>query len=258
MPTLLWQTYARLYDGLLGLHPYRDMLARVGALADCHERVVLDLGAGTGNVTNALIGLGAARVIAVDLSRNMLHRAETKLRPWVAEGTVHLVLNDAISAMASLPDGAIDRITAVNFVYVLEDREEFFRQARRVLTPDGFIIAAHTTRPGMGPILREQFLHGGVSSCLSPRLLAIGAIDLVIDLLARGGRYDFASVDVLTKEASAAGFLDTEYLGQCYGSPQGVNALLRISSRSSQDGAKAVQLPIQHAVAFSGGPSTPM
>jgi SAM-dependent methyltransferase len=230
---LLWQIYAHLYDGLLDVFSYRDMIDEVVAAADCHGRTVLDAGAGTGNVSSVLLKQGAARVISVDSSANMLGRAHRKLADAVRTGQLQIVHDDAVRAMASLPSGAVDRITAVNFLYVLKDRRTFFREARRILTPDGFIVAAHTTVSGSAPIVREQLRRGGIRSCLSPRLIGIVAIDLVIDLLARGGRYDFAPVPVMAREAAAEGLTGTTSLGRCYGDDGGVNELLRISAASS-------------------------
>jgi SAM-dependent methyltransferase len=227
---LLWQTYAHLYDGLLDVYAYRDMIYQVCGLAECSGLTVLDAGAGTGNVSTGLLGAGAARVISVDSSANMLGHARRKLAHEEFSGRVRIVHSDAIAAMASLPAGAVDRITAVNFLYALRDRGEFFRQARRILAPGGFIIAAHTTKSGSGPIVREQLRRGGIGSCLRPRLIGIAAIDLIIDLLARGGRYDFAPVPVLAQEAAAEGLLRTTSLGRCYGDGGGVNELLSISA----------------------------
>jgi ubiquinone/menaquinone biosynthesis C-methylase UbiE len=228
---VLWQSYAHMYDGLLEVFSYRDMIDQVGDLADCAGRTVFDAGAGTGNVTRGLLRAGARHVISVDASSNMLNHARRKLAVEVAAGQVNIVEGDAIEVMAGLPDASVDRITAVNFLYVLPSRVEFFRQARRVLTPDGFVLASHTTRPGSGPIIREQLRVGGVRSVVRPRLIGIAGIDLVIDLLARGGRYDFAPVHTLAEEAAAQGLTATTSLGRCYGGDQdGVNELLRIST----------------------------
>ena len=225
---LLWHAYAQLYDGLLEVFSYRDMIDRVSTLADCGGLTVLDAGAGTGNVSRALLEAGAARVISVDFSTTMLDRARKKLGHAMSTGRVLIVRDDAAAAMASMPAAAVDRITAVNVLYALRSRSEFFRQARRVLAPGGFIIAAHTTRAGSGPIVREQVRRGGLRGALRPRLIGIAAVDLVIDLLAKGGRYDFAPVSVVAQEAAAEG-LTTTSLGRCYGDDGGVNELLKIS-----------------------------
>lgn len=227
---MLWNAYAYLYDGLLDVLTYRDMIDTVVARADCRGRTVLDVGAGTGNVTQGLIGAGAAQVIAVDLSATMLGRARRKLGADIAAGTVRLVHDDVVSAMAALPERSVDRITAVNVLYALGDRREFFGQAARVLAPGGFVVAAHTTRPGSGPVVRDQFRRGGLLACLRPRLVGVAVVDLVIDLLALGGRFDFAPVRRLAAEAAAEGLAETISLGRCYGGPDGVNELLRIST----------------------------
>lgn len=228
---VLWQSYAHLYDGLLEVFAYQDMLDRVGVLADCRGLNVLDVGGGTGNVTRSLLEAGAGKVTMVDSSSNMLGYARQKLADEVTTGQVQIIQGDALEIMASLPDGSVDRITAVNFLYALPSRIEFFRQARRILSPDGFVIASHTTQPGSGPIVREQFRRGGLRGTLRPRLLGIAAVDLVIDLLASGGRYDFAPADVLADEAATEDLPVTTFLGRSYGGElDGVNELLRFST----------------------------
>ncbi|MFI7589312.1 class I SAM-dependent methyltransferase [Spongisporangium articulatum] len=225
----LWQAYAHLYDGLLDVYAYRDMLDDVVELSDVKGHRVLDVGCGTGNVTARLLQDRPAHVVAVDASANMLGLARRKLALDVAQGSVEFVLDDATAALAAQPEGSVDRITAVNFLYTQPDRTAFFTQVARVLAPGGFLVAAHTTRPGFGPIVREQLRRGGWRSLLRVRLIGIGVIDLLIDLLARGGRYDFSPVDRLADEAAAAGLGTTTRHGRTYGGPDdGVNELVRI------------------------------
>ena len=231
LQTTLWEAYAHVYDGLLDLFTYRDMLDLVAREADCAGRRVLDVGAGTGNVTRALLASGAAHVTSVDASANMLARARRKLAPDVAAGRVDVVHADAVRAMSQLPDGSMDRITAVNFLYVLEDRAPFFEQAARVLAPGGWLVAAHTTRPGAGPIVRDQYRRGGLAAMVRPRLLGVAVVDAVIDLLAKGGRFDFAPVERIAEDAARAGLGRTRSLGRCYGGDaDGVNELLLVAA----------------------------
>lgn len=246
--TLLWQSYAHLYDGLLDLMTYTDMLKRVADLADCSGRTVLDAGSGTGNVAQAVLDAGAQHVTLIDFSANMLDRARHKLAPHVADGRATICCGELISTMRSLPAQSVDRITAVNVLYTLSDRSAFFEQAARVLTPDGSMVAAHTTRPGSGPILRDQWRRGGLRACVRPRLIGIAAVDLVIDLLARGGRYDFTPVAQLAQEAAAAGDFEMVSLGRCYGAGDGVNELIRFTRVPSVPEVAVIDLADQQAV----------
>jgi SAM-dependent methyltransferase len=228
---MLWRVYAQLYDALLGVYAYRDMVEQVARLADCNGRIVLDAGTGTGNVAGALLCAGAARVVAVDASGAMMDRAERKLARAMADGRVRTVRDDIVRMMSDLPDASIDRITAVNVLYALTSREAFFGQARRVLRPSGYVLASHTTRPGFGPIVREQVRRGGPHHLVRPSMVGLMTLDLVIDLLARGGRFEFAPVSRVAAEAAAAGLPVTRSLGRTYGGPgDGVNELLRISA----------------------------
>lgn len=91
---------------------------------------LLDLGGGTGRVTAQFAGL-AAQVIVVDTSRGMLRRAAARrgLRPILA-------------AAEGLPfaDGSIARIVMVDTVHHLLDVEAAFREAARVLAPEGRLL----------------------------------------------------------------------------------------------------------------------
>src|SRR5262249_45159025 len=76
---LIWDTYASSYDRVLNLMPYyREVVDRHRAsLAATRAGPVIDLGAGTGNLGEALVGTGR-RITVVDNSRAMLDKLRSK------------------------------------------------------------------------------------------------------------------------------------------------------------------------------------
>ena len=234
MRKLLWNGYAHLYDGLLELQAYQDMIQTVTLLSDVAGCRALDVGCGTGNVIQSLTRAGADHVLGVDISVNMLKRARRKLAADIDAGRVDLTQGDAVQEMRRLPEGCVDRITAVNAVYALGDRPAFFHECRRLLSPGGFLLVSHPTRHGSGPIVRDQLRRRGVRGTLRPRLLGIATVDLVIDAMARGGLFEMASVSTLAAEAAEAGMSRTQSLGRCYGGAQdGINELVMFSEQRS-------------------------
>ncbi len=96
------------------------------------DRLVLDLGAGTGVASQAALAAGARRVVGADLSEGMLRRGRG--------GTP--VLADAVA----LPfrDGCFDLVLAAFCLNHLDRVEDGLAEARRV----GAAIAASTFAPG--------------------------------------------------------------------------------------------------------------
>lgn len=238
MGSLLWRLYARVYDGLLEVEAYRDLLGQVITAADCAGKSVLDVGCGTGNGIRAALNGGARHVLGVDIAKGMIDRAHAKLGEDVEAGRVELILGDAVKFLRSLPDQCVDRVMTVNSLYALDDRPAFFRECRRILASDGFIVAAHPVLHGSGPIVRDQLRRRGWRGVVRPRLLAIAAVDLGIDLLERRGRFDYTPVEDLAREAARAGLSRTTVLGRCYGGEHdGIDELVRF------EGVTTVTIP---------------
>lgn len=113
---------------------------------------VLDFGAGTGLVGQALDHLGFRRIVAADLSRAMLARARAR--------GVYEALHQ-IDAGAPLPfaDGAFVAVVAVGVLTQAHAPPEAMREWVRVTRPGGFIV--FTLRPdlaeemGYDPMTRD-------------------------------------------------------------------------------------------------------
>ncbi|HEX2095579.1 MAG TPA: methyltransferase domain-containing protein [Longimicrobiaceae bacterium] len=105
-------------------------------LPDLAGRSVLDLGCGIGRLTAALAARGA-RVVGVDVSREMLRRAREEVP------SPNVTFLHASAGSLPLPDGSIDVVVASYvFQHLLDD--DLFRTAAgeiaRVLVPGGLTV----------------------------------------------------------------------------------------------------------------------
>jgi ubiquinone/menaquinone biosynthesis C-methylase UbiE len=109
-----------------------DLLALTGV------ETVVDYGAGTGVYTLPVAAaLPRGRVLAVDMSRDLLDILESKLTPDLA-GRVEIV--ETRGNEVPLPDGAADVVLSVNVWHELYDETEALAEMKRVLTPTGRLV----------------------------------------------------------------------------------------------------------------------
>ena len=122
-------TYDR-YLGPLLFEPYaRDLAQRVAAL---EPRRILETAAGTGIVTAAIhYQLPDAEIVATDLNPDMLEIAAAKA------DAPNIVLRKADAQQLPFPDASFDAIVCQFGVMFFPDRIGAYREARRVLAPDG-------------------------------------------------------------------------------------------------------------------------
>ena len=113
------------------------LLARLKPMVVPAKNIV-DLGSATGSATRALKKrFRGARVISVDLSRNMLRQGLAK-QPWLAK-------SPAIQAQATaLPfaDQSVDVVFANLLLPWIDDPAELFAEIARVLRKDGLLMFA--------------------------------------------------------------------------------------------------------------------
>lgn len=132
-------------------------LLTLGKLAQIHAAIaeaaaptpglaVLEIGCGTGAVTQALVARGA-RVTALDQNPEMLERARTRLASAPA-GSVKL-LEKTASEIDALADASLDAVVASLSLSEMSHRERSYvlKHALRILKPSGMIAVADEVTP---------------------------------------------------------------------------------------------------------------
>lgn len=121
------------------------------------DTVVLDLGAGTGDLSAEFRRQGAAHVIGLDVSAAMLVRAEQKFGrenvDWLQGDALHLPFTD----------GSFDVVASAFVMRNLPDLAGSFGEMARVLKPAGRLIGLDITHPPESPwgkLLRLGFEQG--------------------------------------------------------------------------------------------------
>lgn len=122
-----------------GLRLIADFAAAVQCLAPEPDDIVLDLGAGSGWVSEWLTGLGF-RTISVDISDDMLGIGRERLG-----GQARLVAGD-LEALP-LASGSADAAVCLNALHHLPNPELALAEIHRVLGPDGAVVFSE---PGLG------------------------------------------------------------------------------------------------------------
>jgi demethylmenaquinone methyltransferase/2-methoxy-6-polyprenyl-1,4-benzoquinol methylase len=192
---------------------WRRRLARRLALllGDRPGLRVLDLAAGTGDQTLALLGAGLdLRVVyALDRSRGMLGLALPKL----AGSPALLIEGDALAL--PFPDGSLDAVTMSFGIRNLVDRRgEVLREIRRVLRPGGAVLILELAVPSH-PLIRPFALFHMrhivplVGACLHGNRAPYRYLDRSIE--------EFPKPAEFLREMREAGFGETRVSGMTLG-----------------------------------------
>jgi len=191
----------------LGIHRlWKRRVAR--RLAAEPWTTLLDGATGTGDIILRLLNHehpAGRRVIASDVSKNMLAIAERRLRAHT--GKVQLRELDAEN-MPSIENGSVDAYS-ISLALKITDRHRVIAEAKRVLRPGGrlIVLEASNIRPSW---LNSAYL-GYMSVCM-PLLgwLATGGDASAYKYLLHGIR-GFPTAEELADELRAAGFLDVTF-----------------------------------------------
>lgn len=154
-----WSEIAPWYDALIeaGSGPHETavecLLRLVPPLAGA---TVVDLACGQGLATRALAGAGAARVIGVDSSGEMVRLA----RERTARTDVRYVEDDA-QRLASFPDAWADGVTCQLALMDIPDLDATLAAAHRVLRPGGWFAFVIGHPCFLAPDARPALLDDG-------------------------------------------------------------------------------------------------
>ena len=164
--TSFWNEYFRLYDILNRVYPYQDLLKSVMAEMDLGRgKMVLDAGAGTGNLT-VMIAQTGAEVVGLDSSEVGLEIFKKKLPACNA------VLHD-LKHPIPFPDSSFDYICSINTLFAIDSihREKICREFYRLLKPEGKLIMTNLSK-GYRPIriylahIREEIKRFGFQKAI--------------------------------------------------------------------------------------------
>jgi ubiquinone/menaquinone biosynthesis C-methylase UbiE len=144
---LVWTEYSLSYDRvLLNTEVYpkllRTFLGEEGELRPIPDNArVLDLGAGTGNITKELADPSRQRLIfALENNRAMLDVLQSKCKPYLRRddaGPGVLAIKQDVGSLFGLRDDYFDFALLNNVAYSLDDPQACLRGVRRVLKPGG-------------------------------------------------------------------------------------------------------------------------
>lgn len=124
---------------------YEEMLARTAEAALVRRPgVVLDVGAGTGALSQAVLERSTeVRVVALDVDPDMLALARGRLAPWAARVT--FVEGSFLEPLPSC-DAAVSSL-ALHHTPDMTVRGEAFRRVAEALPPGGVFVDADVTLP---------------------------------------------------------------------------------------------------------------
>ena len=130
-------------------------------LGDIKDKMILDIGAGTGRVSVPLAKAGA-KVTALDVSEEMLRQVQGKSK----KGKV--VIETVVGDAESLPfeDNSFDMVVAGFLIVHLKDPTRFLDEAYRVLKDGGVLLVTNinqkdppVVKTKEGDIIIESYYH---------------------------------------------------------------------------------------------------
>jgi len=217
---LTWDTYAASYDRVLNLMPYyREVVERHrAALAATVPGPIVDLGAGTGNLAEALMSTGR-QVTVVDNSRAMVDKLRSKPALAAEMGKRLTVIEASAEFLPMIADASFAGASILLALFDMGAPEQALDTAVRVLRPGGTLVVTE---------LKQCFQLDRILEECERHLRAIGRYDeLAGDLhrvvksnrqLAPGSLSRFQAESVF-ESLTARGFHDLSFVdshfGQC-------------------------------------------
>jgi len=133
-----------------------------------HESEMMDLGFGCGD---QLIfwhqKYGVNSISGVNTSQSQVGLAQKKLRQAKINAFLHHYDHTAIE---NQPDRSFSHLVAVDSAYFFDDRDQWFKQAHRVLKPEGRLVMTDLIMPSQpGDFLQEFIMRSLLWLCGIPR-----------------------------------------------------------------------------------------
>lgn len=136
-----YEQFALIYDWALNELPYEQWLEYIESIFkhyDQNPKLILDLGCGTGSMTNLMAKKGY-EMIGVDLSEDMLAIAKSKAKDenleivYINQNMTELDLYGTVDAVISVGD-------SLNYILDQDDLLEAFKKVNLFLNPNGLFV----------------------------------------------------------------------------------------------------------------------
>lgn len=207
------------YDIVLPrLDYYLEVVNRhICALSQGGVQRILDVGAGTGSVTAALLRAGC-RVTAIDVSRAMLERLRAKLAPRDAEDAD--ILQGDAKDLSMFKDCSFDGVNILLALFDMGDPIAALNEAMRVLRRSGVMVITEPRRSfdivqllaSAEASLREK----GLYEKLETHWKRVGQINKKIDPAKRGKRLFVEDIaDILSANSFYVKGVQDSHYGNC-------------------------------------------
>jgi 2-polyprenyl-3-methyl-5-hydroxy-6-metoxy-1,4-benzoquinol methylase len=173
----LWREYAQVYDGLMQILPYRNLLSELASFAVALEENghILDVGCGTGNLIEVLWTHGLnSRFTGLDSSPAMLEIAQAKAsRLDYPASFIQADLNQPASIWGL--KGQYDLVICNNSLYALEEPAKVVAELARFAAPGAMlVVSTPSQQPDVNAIQEEHLqLAGGPRETELARLCQI-------------------------------------------------------------------------------------
>lgn len=161
-----YTSFAEVYDTFMDNVPYREWAAYVNNILKKHgieEGTVLDLGCGTGSMTEELDDLGYD-MIGVDISDEMLEIAVRKMEEK-ERGILYLSQDMRELELYSTVDAVVSACDSVNYILDMEELTDVFRLVNEYLEPGGIFFFDFNTRHKYRDIIGDQTIAEDREEC---------------------------------------------------------------------------------------------
>lgn len=210
MTARFWDSYARRYDTITVLRPYRRMISDIAMRIPEHCRSVLDAGCGTGELLAYLANQRShIKPLGVDFSPVMLRIAQGKVP--------HAELRQGdLAARWPVESRSVDVCVSVNTLYAIASPVEFLGEMRRVTRAGGKIIVSTPKKDAKMLSLVSEHLRAKPSLASSLDIVRmIPAVSPNLRILNRShaGNYHFLTAEQVINLANPD-LLESTYAGQ--------------------------------------------
>lgn len=161
-----YTSFAEVYDTFMDNVPYREWVSYVNNILKKHgigEGTVLDLGCGTGSMTEELDDLGYD-MIGVDISDEMLEIAVRKMEEKERE-ILYLSQDMRELELYSTVDAVVSACDSVNYILDMEELTDVFRLVNEYLEPGGIFFFDFNTRHKYRDIIGDQTIAEDREEC---------------------------------------------------------------------------------------------